>query len=311
MPGFETPSPNDPQLPPTQGPFTWTHYESDPEIIGPAALRTAKLDAWDKLDPVLRARHLRAFTVMSLQAATLRSEPQQLGVLSARSYIDDEHNAAGAAVARTLMLIAPRGPMLIAQNVTTAGGQPPVFGSSSDTGVAPVLVALAIVAAVAVVGAVGYVIGSHTSETADRQDFREAKTKQLLSTQATAIEVLAKHAEREKIAGKPLPFTDEEKAILRSLEETQRAITTERREPMPAPFDGAKLFADLGAAATGFMESLLPIVLVGGALYLVHRFGGAFESRASPVSAPASPETITLTRNKDGVYEHEEGHSQD
>lgn len=311
MPGFETPPLNEPPLPSGTGPFVWTHLEPDPAVTGPAALQTAKLGAWDALDPTQRARHLRALVVMSLQAATLRAEPQKLGTLSAASFTDDEHNAAGATVARTVMLIAPRGPALVAQNIMTTGGQAPVMLAPGETA-APWL-AIAVVAAVAVVGAAAYLIGRSTSETADRSEFRETKTKQLLSTQATAIEVIAKHAEREKIAGKPLPFTEEEKALLRSLEEAQRAIVNERREPLPSPFDGAKTLAELGRVTTGFLESLLPLVLVGGALYLVNRFGGDSSQRGPPAlpatstAPPAHPEALTLTRNKDGVYEYEEG----
>jgi hypothetical protein len=312
MPGFETPHQEQPPIPGGTGPFIWTHSEPEPAVTGTAALQTAKLGAWDALDATTRARHLRMLAVMSLQAATLRTEPQKLGALSAATFADEEHNAAGAAVARTLMLIAPRGPAVVAQHITTKGGEPPVMLGPGETG-AP-WVAIAVIAAVAVVGAAAYLIGRQTAETADRSDFRDAKTRQLLSTQATAIEVLAKHAEREKLAGKVLPFTEEEKALLRSLEDTQRVIVQERREPLPSPFEGAKTLADLGQATTGFLEALLPLALVGGALYLLTRFGGDAEQRGPPAlparASPSSghPETITLTRNKDGVYEHQEGH---
>lgn len=313
MPGFETPQQNEPPHPSETGPFAWTHLEPEPAITGPAALQTAKLGAWDSLDPTTRARHLRALVVMSLQAATLRAEPQKLGTLSAASFADEEHNAAGAAVARTLMVIAPRGSALVAQNMMTKGGEPPIMLGAGETAGAP-LVAAAIVAAVAVVGAAAYLIGRYSGETADRIDFRETKTKQLVSTQASAIEVLAKHAEREKLTGKALPFTEEEKALLRSLEDAQRGIVNERHEPLPSPFDGARSLADLGHAATGVLEALLPLALVGGALYLITRFGGESEQRGPPAlpalssAPPAHPEALTLTRNKDGVYEYEEGH---
>ena len=136
-----------------------------------------------------------------------------------------------------------------------------------------------IVVAVAAVGGAGYLIGRDSKETLDRQDFRENKTRQLLSTQATALEVLAKHAERERIAGKALPYTDEERALLRSLEDAQRAIVTERREPLPSPFEGAKSVAEIFKEAAGLVESLLPIALIGGALYLISRYGPPPEPR--------------------------------
>src|SRR5262245_55219899 len=108
-PPYEPGTPEVPAVPgvPNGGALAWTHIENDPMTIGPAALQTARLGAWDALDPSMRARQIRAFVLMTLQAATLKSEPAQLGVLAARSYPDDEHNAAGAAVARSLLLLAP------------------------------------------------------------------------------------------------------------------------------------------------------------------------------------------------------------
>jgi hypothetical protein len=315
MPGFETPTqdgPTVPNSPPSKGPVKWLHAELEPAIIGPAALQTARFGAWDALDLITRARHLRALVVMSLQAATLHAEPQELGALSAATYPDEEHNAAGAAVARTVMLIAPRGPALVSQNMLTHQGLPPVMVPSGETGAAPLVVA-AIVLAVAAVGAAAYLIGRYTGETADRSDFRENKTRQLVSTQATVIEALTTHATRERLAGKPLPFTDEERRLLDSLEQTQRQIAEERHQPLPSPFDGAKSLADLGRSAAGVLDALLPIAVIGGGLYLLSRFGGAFDSNgraAEPAAAPASrdPREITLTLNKEGVYEQEEGH---
>lgn len=310
MPGFETPHEEPPPQPGGTGPFTWTHHEPEPVITGQAALETARLGRWDSLDPTARSRQLRMLAIMSLQVATLRAEPQKLGDLRAASYSDDEHNAAGAAVARTLLLIAPRRPALLAHHISTTAGDPAVVVSPKETG-AP-WVAIAVVAAIAVAGAAAYLVGRSTGETTDRSDFREAKTRQLLSTQATVIEVLAKHAEREKLAGKPLPFTEEEKALLRSLESTQRVISEERREPLPTPFDGAKSVQETFKAAASFLDSLLPIALVGGALYLLSRWRNDHPERAPPAlpadsgAASKQTEVITLTRNKDGVYEQQD-----
>jgi len=322
MPGLETPGHDSPTPTPkgptapgvpsggtNKGPLLWTHMESDPMSTGPAALQTARLGAWEALDPTTRARHLRAFVVMSLQAATIRNEPQQLGLLSAQSYPDDEHNAAGAAVARTLLLLAPRTPILISRGGLTVDGQPPIETSDPGAGLGWMAVVLIGCAAAAAGVALGWFGSTTTAEKADAANFRDHKTRQLASTQAAAIDVLAKHAERERLAGKPLPFSDEEKRLLGTLEDVQREIVAERKQPLPSPFDGAKHFGDVVQKATGFLEALLPLALIGGGFYLLSRFAGDASPPAPEVPAPDSaprrdePEAITLTRNKDGVYE--------
>lgn len=326
MAGIQTPSQDTPQGPispsgpatPSTGSTTrdlvWTHVESDPMKIGPAALETARLGSWDSLDAVTRTRHLRAFVVMSLQAATTHNEPQILGKLSAASFPDDDHNAAGAAVARTLLLLAPRRPMLLSQSMLTTDGAPAILSQDPGTGLGWMAI-VAIGAACAAAGAaLGWFGSSSTADKSDAADFREQKTKVLVSTQAAAIDVLAKHAEREKLAGKPLPFTEEERRLLSSLEDTQRAIAAERRQPLASPFEGAKSFTEILKGATGFLEALLPLAIAGGALYLVSRFGGdsppPARQHAAELPGHDSQKTITLTRNKEGVYEQEEDHGQ-
>lgn len=326
MAGFQDPGQNTPPEGPNGpgGPTTpnggsskghpiWSHMETDPMRTGPAVLQTARLGTWEGLDPVTRTRYLRAFVVMSLQAATIHNEPQVLGTLSAASYTDDEHNAAGAAVARTLLLLAPRKPILISRSMLTSDGEPAILSQDPGTGLGWLAI-VAIGAACAAAGAaLGWFGSSTTAEKNDAADFRDHKTKQLVATQAAAIDVLAKHAERERLAGKPLPFTEEEKRLLGTLEDTQRAIVAERRQPLPSPYEGAKSFADLAKGVTGTLEALLPLALVGGAFYLLSRFGGDSTSPADaregpPASRHDTDNTITLTRNKEGVYEYEEGH---
>lgn len=329
MPGFENPhqdtppqGPNGPSGPstpsgdPTHGFPVWTHIETDPALTALATLQTARLGTWDDHPPAKRARYLRAFVVMSLQAATLKNDLGVLGTYKASDYADDEHNAAAAAVARTLLLLAPRKPILISQSMVTTEGEPAVISKDPGTGLAW----MAIVAIGAVCAAGGAAIAwwgaGATAERNDAADFRDHKTKQLIATQATAIEVLTKHADREKVAGKPIPFSEEEKRLLTTLEDTQKAIVNERRQPLPAPYDGAKSFSDLLSAATGTLSALLPLVLAGGALYLLSRYGGELlpaHSREGPPSAPYprdSNNTITLSRNKEGVYEYDERHGQ-
>ncbi len=327
MAGIQTPTQDTPEGPispsgpaaPGTGSSTrdlvWTHVESNPMKTGPAALETARSGSWDSLDTITRTRYLRAFVVMSLQAATTHNEPQILGKLSATSFPDDEHNAAGAAVARTLLLLAPQRPMLLSRSVLTTDGEPAILSQDPGTGLGWMAI-VAIGAACAAAGAaLGWFGSSSTADKSDAADFRAQKTKVLVSTQAAAIDVLAKHAEREKLAGKPLPFTEEEKRLLTTLEDTQRAIAAERRQPLSTPFEGAKSFGEILKGATGVLEALLPLAFIGGVLYLVSRFGGESSPPSRQLADPDelprhdSQKTITLTRNKEGVYEQEEEHS--
>lgn len=328
MPSYQNPhqdtppqGPNGPSGPstpsgdPTNGLPIWTHMEIDPAFTALATLQAARLGTWEDLPQATRARYLRAFVVMSLQAATLRSDLRVLGTYKAADYADDEHNAAAAAVARTLLLLAPRKPVLISQSMFTNGGEPAILSQDPGTGLGWMAI-VAIGAACAAAGAALGWWGAGSVEKNDSADFRDHKTKQLTAAQAAAIEVLTKHAEREKLAGKPLPFTEEEKRLLTTLEDTQKAIVAERRQPLPAPYDGAKSFSDVLSSATGTLSALLPLVLAGGALYLLSRYGGELlpaHSREGPTSAPDQRHlnnTITLTRNKEGVYEYDERHGQ-
>lgn len=306
MPGFDFPQegPTLPNDPPQNGPVIWTHVENDSVRIASAALETARTGTWEVHHPITRQRYLRALTIMSLQAASFRTEPHVLGNLSGASYADDEHNAAGAAAARTILLLAPRGVALVSQSMLTVDGEPPSLSGSPDTGLGP----LAIVAVVAAVGAAAYLIGRYTGQAADRADFRENKTRQLISTQATVIETLTTHAQRERIAGKPLPFSPEERRLLESLEHTQQQIADERHVPLPSPFDGAKTLEELGRSASSALDSLLPIAVIGGAIYLFSKCGGNAEAHAPAEPAP-KPQAMTLTRNKEGIYEYDERNS--
>jgi hypothetical protein len=301
--------PSDPAPVPITAPLVWHHIEPEFLQVGPAAMQTAKTASWSSQPTETNARHLRALVVMSLQAATLRSEPQdKLGQLRAELYADDEHNSAGATLARTIQLVAPSGPAMVTTSLTTFGGSkatPMPLG----TGAMP---AVAVVAIVVAVSAAAALIADRTAEVVDSTNFRNNRTQQLLATQARTVEVIAKHAEREKAAGRSLPFDAEERQLIGLLDETQRQIANERRQPLPSPFDGAREWTDslsnLAREAGGVLKNLLPVALVGGALYLLLRAG-----RDPPPTLPEPkreesqrPGVINLTRNEDGVYVYDQ-----
>jgi hypothetical protein len=239
----------------------WRHIESDPIGTAHATLVTMRAHTWAQLDPATQARQMRAFLVMSLQAATLNTnEAQVLGRLSPEIYPDDTRCAMGAAVARTIMLLPPNGLRLDIQgDVATTDGLPmrQVIFPGPDVGLAP----LAIIAIVAVVGAVAVLIAQQVASVVASENFNDNKTKQLMATQAATLDVIAKHADREKLAGKLTPYSDEERGVLEHLEGVQKEIIQQRQEPLPTPFQGAKeLLQQAGSAAL----SALPLVIAAG-----------------------------------------------
>ena len=100
-------------------------------------------------------------------------------------------------------------------------------------------------------------LGSLAAEAVHAVNFNDEVTKRLLSTQARAIEVLSTHVERERIAGRQLPLDEAELSILRSLEDTQRALATAQSRPLPSPFDGATQFVRTASL------SMMPLAAMG------------------------------------------------
>lgn len=246
-------------------PLTWKHKETDPLNVAGAAMATAKAGAWRKLDPQSFVRQVRMFQVVSLQAAAMTSAPVLLGMLNEKTYRgDDVRNAAGSAIARTLMLMAPPGPAMVKQSIITVDAMPaiPDIWNPGKDDVGELGTLAVVVIAVAAAAAAAYtaqVIG----EAWHAVTFEEEQTKQMLGSQATAITVIEKHIEREKIAGQLIPWDDSEKKLLGQLQDIQTEIVHKKREPLPTPFDGAREFVNSAAnAATTTISSALPMAAV-------------------------------------------------
>ena len=227
----------------------WRHFTTDPAGVAAAAMKTANARSWEQLDSEDRARRLRALLILSLQAATLSDASGPLGVLSEKTYGgDEERNAAGAAVARTAILLAPVGDVVLDKDIVTWDGAPPVgLGNVPIPGPIDVaaLPALAVVAIACVAAAAACYVATTVTQAQHAIAFESEKTKRLLHAQATGIDVIGKHVEREKLAGRILSFDKEERGVLLGLENTQREIIREQRQPLPSPFDGAR---ELGLA---------------------------------------------------------------
>lgn len=244
-------------------PNFWRHQEREPVRIGALALQTARDNSWSNLEPMMQTRAMRAFLVMSLQAATLQSEPQTLGALTPQAFPDEERNAMGAALARTIVLLAPdRFDLSLKSDLSTLEGLPMTGGGDPGVGLAP----LAIVAIVIAASAAAAFIADRVVNLIASVNFQNRKTERLMNSQSTAIEVIAKHVDREKIAGGLLPFSDEERRLLQELQGVQQEIAAEKQVPLPSPFDGAREFIKTAGEAAG---SILPLVVAAGVGWLV------------------------------------------
>jgi hypothetical protein len=177
-----------------------------------------------------------------------------LGELGPHLYSIPDRNAAGSAIARTLVLLAP-GSVRAKSDIVTEESEKASGGF--ETGAAPLLVVFLVTACSL---AAAY-LGSVVAEAVHAVNFEDEVTKRMLAIQAQAIEVLSMHVERERIAGRELPFDDEERNLLVSLEDTQRTLASLQRRPLPTPFDGASEFVRSAAASMLPLGVILTLIL--------------------------------------------------
>ncbi|WP_281333172.1 hypothetical protein [Polyangium sp. 6x1] len=216
---------------------------------------TATRGDWMKLDPKARVRQFRALVLLSLRIAPVSYREIELGDLRPGLYSNDERNAAGSAIARTLVLLSPSGLRAIS-DAQTDEGNPTVGAGVTDTGV---VVTIVVVALAAVCALAAVYLGAHA---AVRINFDDEVTRRLLSAQAMAIQVLTLHVERERAVGQELPFSEEERSLLMRLEDDQRRLATMQGRPLPSPFEGAREFAREATRVATSMTTLA-LVLVG------------------------------------------------
>ncbi|TKC93710.1 hypothetical protein [Polyangium fumosum] len=210
------------------------------------------MNAWLSLDRKARARQFRALVVVSLRVAALTTKPVPLGRLGPDLYSTPERNAAGAAIARTLVLLAPQGLRPVSDIQTDEAS--PAQGAL-ETGLIPVATVLLVTACAL---AAAY-LATMISQAVHAVNFDDEVTTRLLAVHAQALEILSIHVERERVAGHELPFNEAERAWLIGLEDAQRRLATMRGRPLPSPFHGATQFT---RAATGFGAVALVAVAV-------------------------------------------------
>jgi len=244
-------------------PFRWAHRDQDMDGTSYAALATAMRGDWTSLDVKTRMRQFRAFVLLSLRIATLSPNGVELGDLRADLYSNQERNAAGAALARTLVMLSPGG-LKAVSDVQTEEGKPPTGKGVSETG-EPLSALVVVIIALASAAAVW--LGA---QAAARINFDDEVTKRLLQSQAKALEIVTLHIERERAVGHELPFDDEERALLRNLEEQQKELATLQGRPLPNPFEGAATFTEQVSKTAGSLTTLA-VVLVAAYFLLKER----------------------------------------
>lgn len=259
--------------------LTWSHTESDTQTTLPKALEAAKTGAWAALDPPTRARYLRMLVVLSLQAGTMKNAmprpagPEgriEYGAYAAAQYRDRISLEIASTVLRTLQLIVPPGRYTVQSIRTEDGGAPfllPGQPQEVEVGALPLVVWIAGVAACTIAAVL---IGKVAGDVVDRQLTRSEDTKKLVSSQAAAVEVVLKHAEREEKAGQSLPWDEAELMTIESLLKTQRRIAEKRETPLPTPFSGAAKSLDnaMGSVGRG-LGMAVPLVIAGGILFFI------------------------------------------
>ncbi|MDI1484364.1 hypothetical protein [Polyangium sp. y55x31] len=250
------PAPTPAPIPHSSSLFRWMHQDRDLTTVGAAALQTAKRGTWMTLDKKNRARQFRAFVVMSLRIAPLSWRQVPLGQLGPHLYSTPERNAAGSAIARTLVLLAPDN-IRPGSDIVTNEGDP--TQGTIETGIIHAVTIL-LVTVVAIAAAY---LGGIAVQSIHAINFDDEITKRLLAAQARSMEILSLHVERERIAGHELPFDETERSMLLALEDVQRRLATQRHRPLPSPFQGA---TELVKATTSFLPMAL---LVFAAFFLI------------------------------------------
>jgi hypothetical protein len=266
-------------------PVRWAHHETKPEVTD-FALMPRAFEAANT--PVERNRVLRALTVASAYVVddltTKRPKPAtsgegQLhpyevgGELDRTAFPTPGHRFAASTLARTWMLFPDRARHITVFSCTTQDGEPAVLQQPSltdtDTGFPPLLLAGIVVVGIAAATIATVYIAQMALDVIDRKLTRDADTQRMVAAQQQAVKMADDHAQRERSAGKVIPWTDKEIQVFEGLLAAQKSIAEKRQEPFArySPFDGAINAFERVAVKT--VETVLPYVLLAGGAYFV------------------------------------------
>jgi hypothetical protein len=263
----------------------WTHRDTAPTETLVAALAPENYLRADGSSPtdVDRVRLVRALgmaTAYAVENATVRGVPP-LGEMETRTlgqgplrgdmFVDREHCYAASTIARTFQVLAGPGPLIL-QTVTTLDGQRAVASPPSlETGFPPLLLGAAmIVATVAFYGAICFV-AQKVAAVEDRKRGEEALTARMMATQARAVALVDDHHERERAAGRSLPYDEGETKLLDALTGAQRDLAQRQGTPFPDPFQGAVDSVHTAVDKVGTGLEIGTVLALGVAAYVITR----------------------------------------
>jgi hypothetical protein len=270
----------------------WQHQETDPAAGVELALSLAGGPAVVKrMDTPTRIHALRCLAALSIYACQAVQGPQavppntplgpeelpkrvMLGNLNGALYPSPEARYVASTLGRSMILIPDRGARQV-YTCVTKDGEPARLGDrpfeDRDTGFPPLLLAGVVIAGVVAccVAAVYIAETVCNAVNVDRKMERETDTARMISAQAAALKMVSDHAERERLAGKALPWDPVELRQLDALNGVQHDIVTRERSSWPTPFPGAT--DALGRAGASVAGSLTTVALVLGAAFVMSR----------------------------------------
>lgn len=271
----------------------WMHTETDPQAGVDLAFRLAggpaAVAAMDTTTRIHALRCLAALSIYACQAvqgpkavsptmpvATGAEGQQQmtlLGSLYGSLYPSREALYVASTLGRTMILIPDRGPRQVYSTVTTDGQDATTGGQGvEDTGLPPLLLAGVIIAGVvACCIATVHIAGTVCNAVnIDRKLERETDTARMIAAQAKALQLVSDHTERERVAGKSLPWDPVgELRAIDALNGIQHEIVSRERSSWPTPFPGA--IGALGAAGAQIAGNLTTVALMLGGAFILTR----------------------------------------
>jgi hypothetical protein len=281
--------------------ITWKHVDPDlgAQVKAALALRSRPgadpREAFRKMSSSERVRFLRALSIGTLlaiedsrvggipplgemdTALTLGRKP-----VRADQFATPGHLYAASMLARAPMMIGDPGKHMVYSAETREGdpaaldtkGPSAETGGGTDTGLAPILVGVAIVATTGVLGIAICYCGQLAAEVVDRKLADDALTARMVMTQASASDLVMAHTAREQAAGgAPIPYDAGELKVLDMLGGAYVALAKRDRSPIPNPFAGAVKSAGRAVenAASGVGFGLVVALAAAGALYAASR----------------------------------------
>ena len=214
----------------------WTH--SDPQglqVQFEAALQRSTDHGWAHGTLEQRGAELRALTMGTALTAwrAFDSRPFETEKVIIPDFPDVEkwpsvqHRQAASRLLDTLVLLAD-GHAPTNQNFVTVGGVP---GLNTNTEGWPIVVAA--IAASAIWAVASCYIAERYEPTLNGFLSRKDAGDKLLAAQADAVKVVNNHANMEVQVGKPIPYTDQENAVLDALLKTQETFANKKDPPRP------------------------------------------------------------------------------